>query len=135
MNKIIKIQINIENEFGTGFRGEMDINDMIFTEYTSLLSYDHLAECYKKAVKKLEGFSMLTITLLSYEQGMYRLSDINTIKSIRYTNKYGEVKRSDFNEYSYNNFVDDSIKTILPSIKEMVERGNKEFIELLKSNK
>lgn len=135
MNKIIKIEIEIENEFQTGFRGTMNVNDMIFTEYSTLLNYDHLADCYKKAIKKLEGFSMLTITLLSYEQGMYRLSDINTIKSLRYTQKYGEVKRSNFNGCSYNNFVDDSIKNILPNIKEMVERGNKEFIELLKSNK
>ena len=133
MKKIIKIQINIENQFGSGFRGEMDIHDMIFTEYTSLLNYDHLLDCYKKAIKKLNGFSMLTATLLTYEEGMYRLKDMNTIKSFRYTNDYGEVKRSELTDDCYNNFVEDSIKTILPSIKHLVERGNKEFIELLKS--
>jgi hypothetical protein len=135
MNKIIKIEIEIENEFSVGFRGTMNINDMLFTEYSRVLDYDILAERYKKAIKKLEGFSMLTITLTSYEQGKYKVADMDIFKSFRYTQKCGEVQKSNFNGYSYNNFVDDSIKNILPSIKEMVERGNKEFIELLKSNK
>jgi hypothetical protein len=135
MNKIIKIEIEIENEFSVGFRGTMNINDMLFTEYSRVLDYDILAERYKKAIKKLEGFSMLTITLTSYEQGKYKVADMDIFKSFRYTQKCGEVQKSNFNGYSYNHFVDDSIKNILPSIKEMVERGNKEFIELLKSNK
>ncbi len=135
MNKIIKIEIEIENEFSVGFRGTININDMLFTEYSRVLDYDILAERYKKAIKKLEGFSMLTITLTSYEQGKYRVSDIDIIKSLRYTQSIGNVQKSGFNGYSYNDFNDDNIKNILPSIKEMVERGNKEFIELLKSNK
>jgi hypothetical protein len=135
MNKIIKIEIEIENEFSVGFRGTMNINDMLFTEYSRVLDYDILAERYKKAIKKLEGFTMLTITLTSYEQGKYKVADMDIFKSFRYTQKCGEVQKSNFNGYSYNNFVDDNIKNILPSIKEMVERGNKEFIELLKSNK
>jgi hypothetical protein len=134
MNKVIKIEIEIENEFSVGFRGTMNINDMIFTEYSRVLDYDILAERYKKAIKKLEGFTMLTITLTSYEQGKYKLSDMDIIKSFRYTQRFGEVQKSNFNGYSYNDFNDDNLKTILPSIKEMVERGNKEFIELLKSN-
>ena len=135
MNKIIKIEIEIENEFQIGFRGTMNVNDMIFTEYSSLLNYDHLADCYKKAIKKLEGFTMVTITLSIYEQGKYRAADMDIFKSFRYTQKFGEVQKSNFNGYCYNNFVDDSIKNILPNIKEMVEKGNREFIELLKSNK
>jgi hypothetical protein len=135
MNKIIKIEIEIENEFSVGFRGTININDMLFTEYSRVLDYDILAERYKKAIKKLEGFSMLTITLTSYEEGKYRVSDIDIIKSLRYTQSIGNVQKSGFNGYSYNDFNDDNIKNILPSIKEMVERGNKEFIELLKSNK
>jgi hypothetical protein len=135
MNKIIKIEIEIENEFSVGFRGTMNINDMLFTEYSRVLDYDILAERYKKAIKKLEGFSMLTITLTSYEEGKYRVADMDIIKSLRYTQSIGNVQKSGFNGYSYNDFNDDNIKNILPSIKEMVERGNKEFIELLKSNK
>jgi len=135
MNKIIKIEIEIENEFSVGFRGTININDMLFTEYSRVLDYDILAERYKKAIKKLEGFTMLTITLTSYEQGKYKVADMDIFKSFRYTQKCGEVQKSNFNGYSYNDFNDDSIKNILPSIKEMVERGNKEFIELLKSNK
>ena len=125
MNKIIKIEIEIENEFSVGFRGTININDMLFTEYSRVLDYDILAERYKKAIKKLEGFTMLTITLTSYEQGKYRVSDIDIIKSLRYTQSIGNVQKSGFNGYSYNDFNDDSIKNILPSIKEMVDRGNR----------
>lgn len=130
MNKTIKIEISIKNEFQTGFRAEMIITDMVFTEYSNLLNYDHLADCYKKAMRKLESFTMLTATLLIYDR--WSIDNHHIVSSFRYTNKYGETKKSIFNGNSYNNFVDESAKNILKDIKQMVETGNREYIELIK---
>lgn len=134
MRKTIKIEINIEKEFQTGLRGEMFISDMIFTEYSHLFNFDDILKNYKLAIKKMEGFTMLTATLLVYDSGNYQINNQNIISSFRYTNKYNEVKKIRLNENSYNDFIEDDIKNILPSIKEMVDKGNKEFIEILKNN-
>ena len=133
MRKTIKIEINIEKEFQTGLRGEMCISDMIFTDYSHLFNFDDILKNYKLAIKKMEGFTMLTATLLVYDSGNYQINNQNIISSFRYTNKYNEIKKSRLNGNSYNDFIEDDIKNILPSIKEMVDKGNKEFIEILKN--
>jgi hypothetical protein len=132
MNKIIKIEISIENEFQTGFKAEMTINDTIFTDYEHLLSYEHIEDCYKKAMRKLESFTMLTATLLTYNDGVWRLAEQEIVSSFRYTNRFGEVKRSRLNGNSYDLWQDDSVKNILKDIKEMVNIGNRKYIELIK---
>ena len=132
MNKTIKIEISIENEFQTGFRAEMTISDTIFTDYEHLLSFEHIEDCYKKAMRKLESFTMLTATLLIYDSGVWSLNNQHIVSSFRYTNKYGETKKSIFDGNSYNNFVDESAKNILKDIKQMVETGNRKYIELIK---
>jgi hypothetical protein len=132
MKKTIKIEILIEQEFQTGFRAEFTISDMIFTEYSHLLSYEHIEDCYKKAMKKTNGFTMLTATLFIHDSNIFYPLPIH--KSFRYVNRYGEVKKSLFNGNSYDNWQDESAKNILSDIKELVNLGNREFIELIKSN-
>ena len=134
IKKTIRIEIAIEKEFTNGLRGEMIVSDMIFTDYSHLFKIDDILANYKIAIKKLEGFTMLTATSLVYESGNYLRSNQDIISSFRYVNRYGEVKRSNFNGDSYNNFVETDVKTIISSIKEMVEKGNNQFIEILKNN-
>lgn len=132
MKKTIKIEIVIENEFQTGFKAEMTINDIIFTDYEHLLSYEHIEDCYKKAMRKLESFTMLTATLLIYDSGAWGSTEQDIVSSFRYTNRYGEVKKSMLNGDSYDLWQDDSSKNILKDIKEMVNIGNRKYIELIK---
>lgn len=133
-NKIVKLEIEIENEFKCGLRGKMEIVEMIFTDYSHLLDVETILENYKFALKKLNGFTMLTASLLIYEDGYYQNRDKEIVSSFRYTNKYGEVKKSRLNGNCYNNFFDTSAKSINLDIKEMVEIGNRKFIDILKKS-
>ena len=131
-SKTIKIEIEIEREFQTGLFGKMEIREMIFTDYSHLLDFETILNNYKFALKKLDGFTMLTATLMVYNSNSWTSHDQEIISSFRYVNKYNEVKKSRLNGNCYNDFQENSLKNILPDIKEMVEKGNKKYIELLK---
>jgi hypothetical protein len=128
MEKIVKVEIAIANEFNIMLRTEFVVTDLIFTNHNSLLNYKKIVENYRKAIRKSEGFSMLTGTLLIYNAGEYGRRESIEL-SFRYTHRYAEVKKSAFNGYSYNNFVEADIKNILTDIKELVEAGNKKYLE------
>ena len=131
-SKTIKIEIEIEREFQTGLFGKMEIREMIFTDYSHLLDFETILNNYKFALKKLDGFTMLTATLMVYNSNSWTSHDQEIISSFRYVNKYNEVKKSRLNGNCYNDFQENSLKNILPDIKEMVEKGNRKFIDLLK---
>jgi hypothetical protein len=134
MKKIIKIEILVEKEFATNLYGEFKITDLIFTEYDRLLNFDEIKENYRKALKKLEGFTTITATLLVYNDGEWKMTSSNIQSSFRYVNRYGDIKMSRWDGYSYPNFLDALDKSILADIKELVEKGNRKYIELIKYN-
>ena len=129
--KVKESQIPLEIIYNKDINGQKMI-EKLFGSKNRPYTFDILKN-YKLAIKKMEGFTMLTATLLVYESENYQINNQNIISSFRYTNKYNEVKKSGLNGNSYNNFIEDDIKNILPSIKEMVDKGNKEFIEILKN--
>jgi len=131
-NKTIKLEIEIEKEFQTGLYGKMEVREMIFTDYSHLLDFDTILNNYKFALKKLDGFTMLTATLMVYDSNSWTSQDQEIISSFRYINKYNEVKKSRLNGNSYNDFQENNLKNILPDLKEMTEKGNRQFIDLLK---
>jgi len=130
--KTIKIEIEIEKEFQTGLFGKMEIREMIFTDYSHLLDFDTILNNYKFALKKLDGFTMLTATLMVYNSDSWTIHNQEILSSFRYLNKYQEVKKSRLNGNCYNDFQENNLKNILPDLKEMVEKGNRKFIDLLK---
>ena len=134
MKKIIKIEILVEKEFATNLYGEFKITDLIFTEYDRLLNFDEIKENYRKALKKLEGFTTITATLLVYNDGEWKMTSSNIQSSFRYVNRYGDIKMSRWDGYSYPNFLDALGKSILGDIKELVDKGNRTYIELIKNN-
>jgi len=131
-SKTIKLEIEIEKEFQTGLRGKMEISEMIFTEYSHLLDFEAILNNYKFALKKLDGFTMLTATLMVYNSNSWTIHDQEILSSFRYLNRYHEVKKSRLNGNSYNDFQENNLKNILPDLKEMTEKGNRKFIDLLK---
>lgn len=131
-SKTIKLEIEIEKEFQTGLYGKMEIREMIFTEFSNLLNFEAILNNYKLALKKLDGFTMLTATLMVYNSNSWTIHDQEILASFRYLNRYQEVKKSRLNGNCYNDFQENNIKNILPDIKEMLEKGNRKFIDLLK---
>ena len=113
-------------------RADYTISDVIFTEYSTLLDYEKLAENYKSAMKKLGNFSMLTGQLSVYDKSDYMRSTNQIESSFRFTNNYSEVKMSRWNGDSYNNFQPSEKGEILKMVKELVEKGNRKYIELIK---
>jgi hypothetical protein len=134
MKKIIKIEIEIEKQFNINLKAEFKISEMLFTEYDNLFDYDSIKENYKKVLKKLEGFNMITATLFVYNDGEWRMGYDNIKSSFRYVNRSGEIKKSKWYGNGYLDFADAMEKNVLSDIKEMVEAGNKTYIELIKSN-
>lgn len=130
MNKIVKIEIRIENEFNLMLRAEFVVTDLIFTKHDSLLNYKKIVDNYRKAIRKSEGFSMLTATLLVYNEGECGRSQ-NIESSFRYVHRHAEVKKSMFNGCSYNNFVEADKNNVRADIKKLVEAGNKKYLELI----
>ena len=130
--KVIRLELLIESNISIGMRAEYTISDIIFTEYSTLLDYEKLAENYKSAMKKLGNFSMLTGQLSVYDKNDYMRSTNQIESSFRFTNNYNEIKMSRWNGDSYNNFQLSEKSEILKMVKELVEKGNRKYIELIK---
>lgn len=132
--KVIRLEINIESEICLEMRADFTISDIIFTEYSTLLDYDKLAENYKTAIKKLGKFTMLTAQLSVYDKGDYMLSSKQFISSFRFVNRYNELTMSRWNGDCYNDFQPSTKNDILKMVKELVEKGNQKYIELIRLN-
>lgn len=132
--KVIRLEINIESEICLGMSADFTISDIIFTEYSTLLDYDKFAENYKTAMKKLGKFTMLTAQLSVYDKGDYMLSSKQFISSFRFVNRCDEYTMSRWNGDSYNNFQPSTKNDILKMVKELVEKGNQKYIELIRLN-
>ena len=123
--KNIKILIEIEKEFSADMRAEFKISDVLFFEFNRLFVHENLIFDTKKALKKLEGFSMLTINVLI---------DDKILTSKRYIDEYrsGVIKSSNFNGYVFNNFEIADKKQIFEDIKIMTHQANEKFISIVK---
>ena len=134
MKKIIRLEIQIECDVNTSLRGEMWVTDSIATEYDRLLDADRIIESYKLALKKLGNFTMLTISVLTYNDGDYMRHSQNMISSCRFVNRYHEVKFSPLmGDNCYSNFQPSDKKDIMMRIKSAIEKGNNEYINLIKN--
>jgi hypothetical protein len=132
-DKTIRIEFHIENEFGGGMTAEYKVYDIIFTRYDSLFSYDALLDNIKIALKKLGSFTMLTATLSVKNDGDY-YSNADIESSFRFVNRYGELKFTRLIGNQYYDFQPSDKKEIFKMVKDLVEKGNKKYIELLKKD-
>ena len=133
METTFKLSIEIETEIETGLKANFEVSEILFTSFDYLFKSNEVINKYKLAMKKLNNkFNMLTITLLKYESGYY--NNNNIIFSCRYINRYNEITRSNFNGNSYYNFIASDIKEIKKDIEQVIEIGNRNFIETIKKN-
>lgn len=131
MKTILKISIEIEKEFTTGLKGSFNVTDMIFSDYSKILTSEELIRNTKTALKKLEGFTMLTI---SFTMNEYNNSQEKTQQTVRYVNKYGEeITRSLFNGEKYYNFLPSDKKIIFKDINMLVNILNEKYIEIVRA--
>lgn len=133
MNRIIKIEVNIENEINFGLRCNADVTNMIFTDFNSLMGKDELIDNFKQAYKAMSGFSTLTFTLYSYEEGCYNCKTIE--RSDRYVQRYGEIKRLSWlgNKFGEEVEAHPTLKTFTSLIECYVHSANDLYIKLIKA--
>ena len=131
MNKVIKISVTIDNDYNVGMRSTFTISDMIFTDYSHLLSCEAITENLTLALKQSKGFTMLTIDVYSYDSNDYSFKN-DMILGIRYLCKYGEITKANFKNNRYENWFDATKKDIFLDLKNSVSKVNDKYIEFLK---
>lgn len=119
--KNVKINITIDKQFNTGFRSEFVVWDMLFKEYNRLLAYDELVDMTKVALRKSEGFHMLTIDLFE---------DNVQFAAYRFVNDYGEIKAARQKAGTFTAWSPSSTKEVFVQIKEHCKMLNEKFVEL-----
>jgi hypothetical protein len=136
MEKIIEVKVELCKDYVVGFRCEYNIGDAIFTTYERLMYADGLIENYRKALKKAEGFNMLTLQVSCRNTNDYSSHNTERIKSYRIVNRFGEYEGSRFNGVKYDNFEPLSMsKNFVENIiKEYVAIANERYIQEIKSN-
>jgi hypothetical protein len=138
MEKIIDVKIELCKDYVVGLACTFNIGDSIFTTYDHLMSYDGLIDNYRKALKKAEGFNMLTLHLNCRRRGDYSHYGTDVIKSYRLVNRYGDYEGSCFNGLtnSYDKFESVSMNKnfVEDIIKEYVALANSRYIQEIKSN-
>jgi hypothetical protein len=137
VEKIIEIKIELCKDFAVGFSCEYNVSDAIFTTYERLLNADGLIENYRKALKKAEGFNMLTLQVSCRNTNDYSSYNTERIKSYRIVNRYGEYEGSRFNGVQYYNFepISMSKNFVENIIKEYVEIANERYIIEIKNSR
>ena len=131
-HKTISVNIQIESEITIGLRAEFSISDVIFTEYDRLLNYEEIRDNIRLAIKKAGNYKMLTATLGIRNANEYGYNANNIESSFRIINRYDEVTMSRWNGDSYNNFQPFNAKEMMSLVKDLVDRGNKKYIEFIK---
>lgn len=132
MEQVFRIDIEIDNELNTSIRSQFSVNDAIFTTNERLFDFESLRDNVKLAMKMGRNWGMITVTLSQREYNVY--TNRTQLSSFRFVKeRSGEVKYSKWNGYSYNDFQESDIKNLMPLLKDIVERGNTEFIKCLKS--
>jgi hypothetical protein len=138
MEKIIEVKIELCKDYVVGFRCEYNIGDAIFTTYDRLMYADGLIENYRKALKKADGFNMLTLEVVCRRTSDYSVHSADRINSYRLVNRYGDYEGSCFNGLtnSYDKFESVSMnKNFVENIiKEYVAIANERYIQEIKSN-
>ena len=132
-NKVISINIQIEAEFSIGLRADFNVSDTIFTDYDRLLNFEEIQSNIKTAIGKVKTYKMLTATLTIRNQGEYGYNAMNIESSFRILNRYDEYTMSRWNGDSYNDFQSFNAKQMMSLIKDLVDRGNKKYIEFIKT--
>ena len=125
MENMIKFKIEIEKEFSTDLTCTFYVKDILFKEYNRMFNKEDILLNYKKAIKKSEGFRMLTIDL--YKDGQ-------TINSYRFINNYGQITGCKLNFNKYDNFEEKDSKDILKEISNILEYGNNEYLKMIREN-
>lgn len=136
MEKIIEVKIELCKDYVVGFRCEYNIGDAIFTTYDRLMYADGLIENYRKALKKADGFNMLTLEVVCRRTSDYSVHSADRIKSYRLVNRYGDYEGCHFNGSRYDSFQSVSLsKNFVENIiKEYVALANERYIQEIKSN-
>lgn len=125
MKTTIKLLIEIEQrtKLGLNISGKFDVNNLLFSEYNSLLNSEDIIMDVKKCLRLLKGFSMLTIRLTEGEEYSSYPKEIN---SVRFTNNYGEIKMAHAvnGEAYYQNWDAAKVNHIYENIRELTRNAN-----------
>lgn len=134
MEKAIRLEIEIEKDFATGLTGKFDVHGAAYTKYTTLLNLDELTDNVKTALSKLSGFTTLTLNLIEHEAA-HSPNYGKLLGSYRYIgqrNDKADIKRSVIaSDNMYKIWHPAERKEIFADIKNLVQQGNRRFIELV----
>ena len=135
MRNTIKMTVTINNEiWKNNIKSEIVVMHMLFTDYDHLFNADQWKEDVKEALKMSKNFTMVTIDLYSYNSNdYYSRNDKQILAGRRYTNNYSELKRAVISNANIFSDWNPAVKSqIFEDLKEVVEIGNRAFINLLK---
>lgn len=134
-NKVIRVEISIENNKESGVQLTANVYDILFTEYDNVIDAEQLVEKTNKLIKRLGGWSMLTVHATIKDGGDYsycKPSDI--LHTMRYVNQYGRVRQMDWNGERYNDAMEydtpaQQKKAIATSIRWATHRANEAMVK------
>jgi len=120
----IKVIIDIESDrISSNVRGEFCVSDILFSDIShhSHINEEQMVKDVRQCIKALKGFSMLTIRLTNDEQYSVYPKEVD---SVRFTNRYGDIKMSYANGNYYNDWVESNEKHIYTMVKKFVHDAN-----------
>ena len=120
----IKVIIDIESDrTSINVRGEFRVSDILFSDLThrSHMDEEQMVKDVRQCIKALKGFSMLTIRLTNDEQYSVYPKEVD---SVRFTNRYGDIKMSYVNGNYYNDWVESNEKHIYTMVRKFVHDAN-----------
>lgn len=120
----IKVIIDIESDrVGSNVRGEFCVSDILFSDIThrSHIDEEQMVKDVRQCIKALKGFSMLTIRITNDVQ--YNVYP-KVVDSVRFTNRYGEIKMAYADGNYYNNWIESNEKFIYTMVRKFVHDAN-----------
>jgi hypothetical protein len=119
----IKLSILIEqNRIGSFTRGEMFINDYLFSKSNNkLMDAEELINEVKYVAKLLKGWDMITIRLTDDEEYTVYPKEVH---SVRFTNHYGKIKFAEIGGNNYSNWNECKINKVYECVRELVKQAN-----------
>lgn len=123
MISIIKVRVTIEHDrFNPNVRGEFDVCQMMFSDYTTLIDAETMVKDVKECIKALKGFKMITIDMTDDIQ---HTTYPKQVVAVRFTNHYGEIKMaSTTNGGNFTNWVTAKKTDIYKQIAYIIIQAN-----------
>lgn len=135
MEKITKIEINIDKGWGFDFSGSFRITDCLFSDSDRVIDVGELVARLKRVLRKSEGFDMLTIDV-SYGEA-YNTQGRQMIASYRFVNKSTGMEMSmalPQTSWHFKEWQSANIKDVYKLAKICVDVANKQHIKAVREH-